>query len=143
MLANELIRGCPASRRRASELRYVNDTRPKKIPRIPFAPHQRIRQAPFVKRAIYAGSFDPITNGHLDVLARAAKVFEQVNTLPDAQGGIQLRELAPRQGDRAPRWRCLRVCARVRGARPPRKIFALKTARWFAIRRRLNSVSRK
>jgi pantetheine-phosphate adenylyltransferase len=31
-----------------------------------------------VKRAIYAGSFDPITNGHLDVLSRAAKVFEQV-----------------------------------------------------------------
>jgi pantetheine-phosphate adenylyltransferase len=31
-----------------------------------------------VKRAIYAGSFDPITNGHLDVLARAAKVFDEV-----------------------------------------------------------------
>lgn len=31
-----------------------------------------------VKRAIYAGSFDPITNGHLDVLTRAAKVFDQV-----------------------------------------------------------------
>jgi len=31
-----------------------------------------------VKRAIYAGSFDPITNGHLDVLSRAAKVFDQV-----------------------------------------------------------------
>ncbi len=28
--------------------------------------------------AIYAGTFDPITNGHLNVLASAAKVFDQV-----------------------------------------------------------------
>lgn len=31
-----------------------------------------------MKRAIYAGSFDPVTNGHLDVLRRAAKVFDEV-----------------------------------------------------------------
>jgi pantetheine-phosphate adenylyltransferase len=31
-----------------------------------------------VKRAIYAGSFDPVTNGHLDVLARAARIFDEV-----------------------------------------------------------------
>jgi pantetheine-phosphate adenylyltransferase len=31
-----------------------------------------------VKRAIYAGSFDPVTNGHLDVLSRAAKVFDEI-----------------------------------------------------------------
>ena len=29
-------------------------------------------------RALYPGSFDPITNGHLDVLARAARLFEEV-----------------------------------------------------------------
>ena len=28
--------------------------------------------------AIYPGSFDPITNGHLDILARAVKIFDQV-----------------------------------------------------------------
>ncbi len=28
--------------------------------------------------AVYPGSFDPITNGHLDVIARASAVFEQV-----------------------------------------------------------------
>lgn len=28
--------------------------------------------------AVYAGSFDPVTNGHLDVLARAAKLFDRV-----------------------------------------------------------------
>jgi pantetheine-phosphate adenylyltransferase len=31
-----------------------------------------------VKRAIYPGSFDPVTNGHLDVLARAARLFDDV-----------------------------------------------------------------
>ncbi len=31
-----------------------------------------------MKRAIYAGSFDPVTNGHLDVLARAARVFHEI-----------------------------------------------------------------
>jgi pantetheine-phosphate adenylyltransferase len=31
-----------------------------------------------VKRAIYAGSFDPVTNGHLDVLSRAAQVFDEI-----------------------------------------------------------------
>lgn len=28
--------------------------------------------------AIYPGSFDPLTNGHLDILERAAKMFEKV-----------------------------------------------------------------
>ena len=28
--------------------------------------------------AVYPGSFDPITNGHLDVIARASGVFDQV-----------------------------------------------------------------
>jgi pantetheine-phosphate adenylyltransferase len=31
-----------------------------------------------VRRAIYPGSFDPITNGHLDVIERAAKLFDEV-----------------------------------------------------------------
>jgi pantetheine-phosphate adenylyltransferase len=29
-------------------------------------------------RAVYAGSFDPITNGHLDLVQRAMKVFDQI-----------------------------------------------------------------
>jgi len=31
-----------------------------------------------VKIAVYPGSFDPITNGHLDIIERAANVFDQV-----------------------------------------------------------------
>lgn len=29
-------------------------------------------------RALYPGSFDPVTNGHLDVLQRAARLFDEV-----------------------------------------------------------------
>ena len=28
--------------------------------------------------AIYPGSFDPVTNGHLDIVSRAARLFEKV-----------------------------------------------------------------
>ena len=31
-----------------------------------------------VKRAIYPGSFDPVTFGHLDVIERAARLFDEV-----------------------------------------------------------------
>lgn len=33
---------------------------------------------PAMRRAIYPGSFDPITNGHLDVLERATRIFDEV-----------------------------------------------------------------
>jgi len=31
-----------------------------------------------VKKALYAGSFDPLTNGHLDIINRAAKQFNRL-----------------------------------------------------------------
>jgi pantetheine-phosphate adenylyltransferase len=31
-----------------------------------------------VRRAVCPGSFDPITNGHLDILGRASKIYDQV-----------------------------------------------------------------
>jgi pantetheine-phosphate adenylyltransferase len=39
---------------------------------------RRVEQFSAVRRAIYPGSFDPITNGHLDVLQRATKIFDEV-----------------------------------------------------------------
>jgi len=34
-----------------------------------------------VKRAVYPGSFDPITFGHLDILNRASRIFDEVTVL--------------------------------------------------------------
>jgi len=31
-----------------------------------------------MKKAVYPGSFDPVTNGHLDVIERAAQLFDEV-----------------------------------------------------------------
>ena len=28
--------------------------------------------------AVYPGSFDPITNGHLDIIKRASKLFDKI-----------------------------------------------------------------
>lgn len=31
-----------------------------------------------MRKAVYPGSFDPVTNGHLDVIERASKIFDEV-----------------------------------------------------------------
>ena len=31
-----------------------------------------------IRRAIYPGTFDPVTNGHLDIIERACKLFDEV-----------------------------------------------------------------
>ncbi len=31
-----------------------------------------------IRRAIYPGTFDPITNGHFDVIRRACKIFDEI-----------------------------------------------------------------
>ena len=30
------------------------------------------------KKALFTGSFDPLTNGHLDIIGRSAKLFDKV-----------------------------------------------------------------
>jgi len=34
-----------------------------------------------VARALYPGTFDPITNGHLDIIQRASQLFESVDVV--------------------------------------------------------------
>lgn len=49
-----------------------------------------------MKRAVYPGSFDPITNGHLDIIERASKVFDElivaVLVNPDKTGLFKIDE---------------------------------------------------
>jgi pantetheine-phosphate adenylyltransferase len=37
-----------------------------------------VERFPTMNRAIYPGSFDPVTNGHLDVISRARKLFDEI-----------------------------------------------------------------
>jgi pantetheine-phosphate adenylyltransferase len=52
--------------------------------------------APPVRRAVFPGQFDPITNGHLDVIRRGLKLFDEiivaVGTNPDKRGLFSLEE---------------------------------------------------
>src|SRR5918995_4134340 len=47
--------------------------------------------------AVYAGRFDPVTNGHLDILQRAARIFERVVVaVYDTPDGRSLSDTAQR-----------------------------------------------
>jgi len=48
------------------------------------------------KKAVCPGSFDPITNGHVDIIERAAKIFDQINIAiienPDKKSFFSLKD---------------------------------------------------
>jgi pantetheine-phosphate adenylyltransferase len=51
-----------------------------------------------MRTVIYPGSFDPITNGHLDVMQRAARLFDQVIVaVADSRSKSPLFSLAERK----------------------------------------------
>jgi pantetheine-phosphate adenylyltransferase len=66
----------------------VNCRAPRKFGNIEIAAGARLTNPLFIlqflcefspmRRAIYPGSFDPVTNGHLDVIERARKLFDEV-----------------------------------------------------------------
>jgi pantetheine-phosphate adenylyltransferase len=37
-----------------------------------------INQQPKMRKAVYPGSFDPITNGHVDIIKRGLKIFDRI-----------------------------------------------------------------
>lgn len=49
-----------------------------------------------MKKAVYPGSFDPITKGHLDIIKRASRIFDEVIVAvlinPDKKGWFSIDE---------------------------------------------------
>ena len=68
-----------------------------------------------MRTAIYPGSFDPLTNGHLDVVQRAAKLFDRVIVaVAKNEGKNPLFTLAERVALVKTRWRICRMWKRIR-----------------------------
>jgi pantetheine-phosphate adenylyltransferase len=45
---------------------------------VTLARHPRSKEAPMARTGFYPGSFDPLTYGHLDVIARAARLVDRL-----------------------------------------------------------------
>ena len=64
--------------------------------------HSLVR-SPIMRRAVCPGSFDPVTNGHLDIIGRASRLFDEV-IVGGAGQPVQERPVHRRGADRdAPR----------------------------------------
>jgi len=56
----------------------TDNTRSAHTPTNPLSIFKFLCEFSQMRRAIYPGSFDPVTNGHLDVIERARKLFDEV-----------------------------------------------------------------
>ena len=80
-----------------------------------------------MRRAVCPGSFDPVTNGHLDIVGRAAALFDEVvvavgvnaskNRLFTAEERIAMLEQGVRATCRTSRSRASPACSRLLPAR--------------------------
>ena len=83
-----------------------------------------------MRRAIYPGSFDPVTNGHLDVIERAGKLFDEVivavahndekQPLFTLEERLRFLLQAPGQDRQRPDGAIRRIAGRIRGRRKGR-----------------------
>ena len=61
-------------------------------------PGARVCYYPRVRIAVYPGSFDPLTNGHLDIIRRTARLFDKVIVaVLDNEGKSPLFSVAERK----------------------------------------------
>ena len=56
----------------------IEDLRSKTEDHFPFTIHHLPFTIHHMRRAIYPGSFDPVTNGHLDIIQRGCKLFDEI-----------------------------------------------------------------
>jgi len=82
--------------------------------------------------AIYPGSFDPLTNGHVDIITRGARLFDEIVVAvllnPEKSPLFTFDERVPSRARCSPRcptcrWTCSRDCSSTTraGARPPHR----------------------
>ena len=48
-----------------------------------------------MNKAIYPGSFDPITNGHLDIISRASKLYDKLYIAVSNDNSVKSKLFSP------------------------------------------------
>ncbi len=62
-----------------------------------FSEDKQMSSGPTITRAIYPGSFDPVTKGHIDLIERVTKLFDEIIVaVADSKGKSTLFSLAER-----------------------------------------------